>query len=162
VNPDGSLKASLGCTSGPAQAAMLGCAAGNGLGYAEAVTVGPGGTVYVASFLGYTDGSLVSIPTLAEGSLGAESGCVQTTGASGSCPTTTAYIEAGTGVLVAGSHVYVTSADYQADYGMVTAFALNPGGGVGSFAGCVGSGPPNPSSCPNVVAGLLGARGLAI
>ncbi len=159
VNADGSLKASLGCASSPAQAATLGCSSAKGIGYAEAVTVGPGGTVYVASFLGYTEGSLVSIPTLADGSLGAESGCVQTTGASASCATTSAYIEAGTAVRVAGSTAYVTSADYEANYGMVTAFSLNPGGGLGSFDGCVGSAS---SSCPNVVSGLLGARGLAI
>ncbi len=159
VNADGSLKQTLGCASSPADAATLGCTAANGMGLATAVTVGSGGTVYVASFLGYTEGSLVSIPTLADGSLGTESGCVQTTGSSGSCSTTTAYIEAGTAVRVAGPTVYVTSADYTADYGMVTAFSLNPGGGVGSFDGCVGSAT---SSCTNVVSGLLGARGLAI
>jgi Bacterial Ig domain len=159
VNADGSLKSSLGCASNPADAAGLGCAAANGMGYAEAVTVGPGGTVYVASFLGYTEGSLVSIPTLADGSLGAESGCVQTTGSSGTCSTTSAYIEAGTAVAVAGSTVYVTSSDYKADYGMVTAFSLDPGGAVSSFNGCVGS---MGSACSNVVGGLLGARAIAI
>ena len=68
VNADGSLNASLGYASGPARPRV---AAANGMGHAEAVTIGPGGTVDVASFLGYTEGSLVSIPTLADGSLGA-------------------------------------------------------------------------------------------
>jgi hypothetical protein len=144
----------------PALAPTTGCAAAPGFGLPQGVAISPGGTLYVASFLDYTHGSLVALPTLGDGSLGTEIDCVETMGyASGTCPTKTTWIASATNVVVGPQGVYVTSSEYQAIYGEVTAFSTDPGGGIAGPLGCVGS---STSTCANVVPGLLGARGLAI
>jgi hypothetical protein len=160
---DGSLGAKLNCASSPALAPTTGCASAPGIGIAQGVAISPGGTLYVASFLGYTYGSVVALPTLGDGSLGTEINCVETTGyGGGTCLTDTTSIESATNVVVGPQGIYVTSSDYLADYGEVTGFATDPGGAIGSPLGCVGSQTPQPSTCATMAPGLLGARGLAI
>ena len=157
---DGSLGSKLNCAASPAIASTTGCESTPGLGLAQGVAINSAGTLYVASFLNYTHGSLVALPTLGDGSLGAEINCVETTGyGGGTCPTDTTWIESATNVTIGPQGVYVTSSDYQANYGEVTGFATDPGGGIAAPLGCVGSAT---SSCATTAPGLLGARGLAI
>jgi hypothetical protein len=160
---DGSLGATLNCASSPSLASSTGCASAPGLGLAQGIAISPGGTVYVASFLDYTHGSVVAVPTLGDGSLGTEIDCVETTGyGSGTCSTKTTWIMSATGIAIGPQGVYVTSSDYLADYGEVTGFATDPGGAIAGPLGCVGSEAPKASTCATTAPGLLGARGLAI
>ena len=160
---DGSLGAKLNCVSGPGDTATTGCASAPGLGLTQGIAISPGGTLYVASFLDYTHGSVVAVPTLGDGSLGTEINCIETSGyGAGTCPTETTWIMSGTGVTVGPQGVYVASTDYAADYGEVTGFATEPGGGIAGPLGCVGSQAPKTSACATTAPGLLGARGLAI
>ncbi len=133
------------------------------MGLAQGIAISPGGTVYVASFLDYTHGSVVAVPTLGDGSLGTEINCVETTGyGSGTCPTKTTWIMSATSVAVGPQGLYVASSEYQANYGEVTGFATDPGGAIAGPLGCVGSEAPYASTCATTAPGLLGARGLAI
>ena len=160
---DGSLGAKLNCASSPGLASSTGCLSAPGLGLAQGIAISPAGTLYVASFLNYTNGSVVAVPTLGDGSLGTEINCVQTTGfVGGTCPTETTWIMSATGVTVGPQGLYVASTDYAAHYGEVTGFALDPGGAIAAPLGCVGSQAPKNSTCATTAPGLLGARGLAI
>jgi hypothetical protein len=157
---DGSLGAKLDCASSPGLAPTTGCTSAPGMGIAQGVAITSGGTLYIASFLDYTRGSVVALPTLSDGSLGSEINCVETTGyAGGTCLTDTTAIESATNVVVGPQGIYVTSSDYQADYGEVTGFATDPGGAIGLPLGCVGD---TASTCGTKAPGLAGARGLAI
>jgi hypothetical protein len=157
---DGSLGAKLNCASSPGLASTTGCTSAPGLGLAQGIAISPGGTVYVASFLDYTHGSVVAVPTLGDGSLGTEINCVETTGyGSGTCPTKTTWIMSATSVAVGPQGLYVASSEYQANYGEVTGFATDPGGAIAGPLGCVGS---EASTCATKASGLLGARGLAV
>jgi hypothetical protein len=163
IAPDGSLGAKLNCASSPARASITGCASTPGMGIPQGVAISPGGTLYVVSFLDYTHGSVVAVPTLGDGSLGAEINCVETTGyAGGTCLTQTPWIMSATGVAVGPQGLYVASSEYQANYGEVSGFAIDPGGAIAGPLGCVGSQAPNASTCATTAPGLLGARGLAI
>jgi hypothetical protein len=160
---DGSLGAKLNCASSPSLAPSTGCTSAPGFGLAQGIAISSGGTVYVASFLDYTHGSVVALPTLSDGSLGTEINCVETTGyGSGTCPTKTTWIMSATSVAVGPQGLYVASSEYRANYGEVTGFATDPGGAIAGPLGCVGSEAPMASTCATTAPGLLGARGLAI
>jgi sugar lactone lactonase YvrE len=168
VGGDGSLGGMIDCVVSPggySQAA--GCTERPGLVLPLGITVGPGGTIYVASFGGYTAGTVIALATTADGAIGDELSCYSTTGINSSyaCPSkSTGRIASPTNVIVGpGGTVYVTSSEYQATYGVVTAFPTDPGGALQDPANCVSDGGSYPvSPCGTTAAGIKGARAMAI
>jgi sugar lactone lactonase YvrE len=168
VNGDGSLGGMINCVVSPGgYSAAAGCAERPGLVLPLDVAVGPGGTIYVPSFGGYTEGTVIALATTADGAIGDELSCYSTTGINPSyaCPSkSTGRIASPTSVIVGpGGTVYVTSSEYQASYGVVTAFPTDPGGALQDPSNCVSDGGSYPvSPCGTTAAGIKGARAMAI
>ncbi len=168
VNNDGSLGGMINCVASPgASSYAAGCTARTGLVLPLDIAVSPGGTIYVASFGGYTEGTVIALATTANGAIGDELSCYSTTGINPSyaCPSkSTGRIASPTSVIVgSGGTVYVTSSEYQASYGVVTAFPTDPGGALQDPSNCVSDGTSYPiTPCGTTAAGIKGARAMAI
>jgi len=168
VNGDGSLGGMINCVVSPGgYGYAAGCTERPGLVLPLDIAVSPGGTIYVASFGGYTEGTVIALATTANGAIGDELSCHSTTGINPSyaCPSnSTGRIASPTSVIVGpGSTVYVTSSEYQASYGVVTAFPTDPGGALQDPSNCVSDGGSYPiTPCSTTAVGIKGARAMAI
>lgn len=166
AGPDGNVGPLINCITG--FSGFPGCTTRDGLAYAENIAVSPGGTLYVASFAGYTDGTVVALGTTASGAIGDELNCWRSPSvnpAYGCTTNTTGRIASPSALAVApDGTVYVASSEYKASYGVVTAFPVAPGGALQAPANCVSdtSAAEPSTSCGATAPGLKGARALAI
>ena len=169
VNGDGSLGGMINCIVSPGGgfSHAAGCTERTGMVLPLDVATGPGGTLYVASFAGYTQGTVIALATTAGGAIGDAISCYSTTGINPTyaCPSkSTGRIASPTSVIVGpGGTVFVTSSEYQATYGVVTAFPTDPGGALQDPSNCVSDGGAYPvTPCSTTAAGIKGARAMAI
>jgi sugar lactone lactonase YvrE len=165
---DGTIGQMLNCVATAASGSAAGCTARQGLHLVQDVAVSPGGTVYAASFSSYTTGTVLALGTSSNGAIGDALSCWHTTGSDPSyqCPANATNRIASPTALAVGPDgtVYVASTEYQASYGVVTAFPVAPGGAMQAPGNCVSDpGATQPGqACGATAPGLLGAHALAV